>query len=40
MALHGSIVDGYLDGLDLKEQDRVIFLDLLPNRLPACIWVF
>ncbi|CAE7608143.1 cofG [Symbiodinium sp. CCMP2592] len=30
--VHTGTLDGYMDGMDLKEEDRLICVDLLPNR--------
>lgn len=30
---HLDILESYMAGLDLTDQDNVIFLDVMPNRL-------
>lgn len=31
--VHIAVIEAYLKGLDLKEEDKVIVFDVLPNRL-------
>lgn len=32
LQIHEAIVDGYLKGMELRESDKVLVIDLLPNR--------
>ena len=39
LPVHVSIIEGYMKGLPLREEDRVVVFDILPNRLvpsPNC----
>lgn len=33
MAVHDAIIEGYFRSLTLREHDKVLIVDLLPNRL-------
>ena len=32
LPIHEAIVEGYLKGVELRESDKVLVIDLLPNR--------
>lgn len=36
IAVHHSILEGYMDGMDIKAEDRLIVCDLVPNRTDDC----
>ena len=30
--VHSGIVDGIMKGMNIKPEDRIIFVDIIPNR--------
>lgn len=32
LPVHAGIIDGLVDGLNVKPEDRVLFVDIIPNR--------
>lgn len=32
LAVHAGIIDGIVEGMNVKPEDRVLFVDIIPNR--------